>query len=214
MTQDLRDLGMIVPSACMMGSSGVAGSVGRRAWGTIQEEVGRDLVAPGPPPLGGWPFAPRPLDTWCLGFSACLALLRRVVVVWRPYSRSSPSWRSACQGRYIAALRRLMTFFPCRPPSGRSRAGRGQSLRGGPLRGSGWLRPSAGPSKAPGPRALVTKAPGPQGPGQTRRHQGPRPWSSARPSPGATTGVGCAQGPPAVAARAKTETDSVAILVQ
>jgi hypothetical protein len=89
----------------------VSGSVGRYAWGTFQEEVGRDLVAPGPPPLGGWPFAPWPLDTWCLGFSACLALLRRVVVVvWRPDSRSSPSSRPACQGRHIAALRRLMAF--------------------------------------------------------------------------------------------------------
>ena len=165
----------------------------RCAWGTTQEEVGRDLVAPGPPPLGGWPLAPWLLDTWCPGCLAGWALVRRVVVVVRrPGSRSSPSWRPARQGRHIAALRRLMPFFPCRPPSGRGRAGHGQSLRGGPLRGSGWLRPSAGPSKAPGLRALVTKAPGPQGPGQTRRHQGPRPWSSARPPPGATTGGGVA----------------------
>ena len=51
-------------------------------------------------------------------------------------------------------------LFPCRPPSGRGRARYGQSSRGGRTTGSGWLRPSAGPSKAPRLRALVQEGPG------------------------------------------------------
>ena len=171
----------------------MAGPVGRRAWETIQEEVGRDWVAPGPPPLGGWPLAPLAvgyLVSWVLRLAGLVAPCRRRLAP----SQQAVAFLAVCMPRALhCSASAPHDLFLCRPPSGRGRAGRGQSLRGGPLRGSGWLRPSAGPSKAPGPRALVTKAPGPQGPGQTRRHQGPQPWSSARPPPGATTGGGVAR---------------------
>jgi hypothetical protein len=174
----------------------VAGSVGRRAWGTFQEEVGRDLVAPGPPPLGGWPFAPWPLDTWCLGFSAWLALLRRVVVVWRPDSRSSPSWRPARQGRYTTALRRLMPFFPA------------DRLRAVVVQGMGSLRAAAALRVVGGSGRLQAR----------QRHQGSVPWSKkapglrasvTRPAPFLASGwVGVLRtDEPSEAARVKTETD-------
>ena len=117
------------------------------------------------PPQGGpsrWRLAPPWLfDPWtllCAGFQASVWLV--VVVVWRPDCRSSP-FLAACVPR---APHRSAPAphgpFPCRPPSGRGRAGCGQSLRGGRTTGSGWLRPSAGPSKAPGLRALVQEGPG------------------------------------------------------
>ena len=155
-------------------------------------------------PSRWWLAPPWPLDPWGLG-RACFRASARlvVVVVRRPDSRSSPSWRPARQGCHSAALRRLMTTFP----ADRLRAMVVQVMVSlcaaahyAAVAGFGWLlaRP-----KAPGPSALVEKAPG------------LRPRSLARLLPWLLAGVGCcAPAPPAVAARAKTETDSVAILAQ
>ena len=150
------------------------------------------MLRPLPGGPSRWRLAlPWPLDPWGLGRAGFRVSVRLVVVVvMRLYSRSSPSWRPACQGCYTTALRRLMTFFP----ADRLRAvvvlGMVSLSAAAALRGSGWLR-----------RLLARQ-----------RHQGSVPWpkrprgsaprSPPGPLPGFLAGWGCCALASARAARA------------
>ena len=160
------------------------------------------------PPQGGpsrWRLAPPwPFDPWGPGRAGFRASAR-LVVVWRPVSWSSPSWRPACQGRYTTALRRLMTFLP----ADRLRAMVVQvtvSLRAAAsLRGSGWPRVVAGPPKGTRAPCLGRR----KAPGLLLRSPArllPGTWVACEQHVQRVLGCGAAHRRPAAAARTKTET--------
>ena len=143
-----------------MGSSGVSGPIRRcaggrrrRRWGETWSPRVRPHLVDGPLPLGRWiPGVLGSPPGWpcCAVSSSSSGALTA--------GRRLPGGLLPRAPHYSAPAPHAL--FPCRPPSGRGRAGYGQSSRGGRTTGSGWLRPSAGPSKAPGLRALVQEGPG------------------------------------------------------